>query len=233
MADRAGWPRIVVVTDRRRLVRRIGAEPDAWPELLQAQIAGALAGGADLVQVREPDLEGGRLARFLRRTFEHLPAAAGRVVVNDRVDVAWVTGAAGVHLAERSVTVDEARALLPPGKAWVIGRSVHEQRSAAAASRAADYLLAGTVQASASKAPAWRLLGWEGLAEVVRAAGGTPVVAIGGLGADQVDAVLQAGAVGLAGIGCFLPEPGDTVEVSVQARVGALRKAFDKVGGEP
>jgi thiamine-phosphate pyrophosphorylase len=204
MADRAGWPRIVVVTDRHRLLRRLGAGPDAWPELLQAQIAGALAGGADLVQVREPDLEGGRLARFLRWTFERLPAAAGRVVVNDRVDVAWVTGAAGVHLPERSVKVDEARALLPPGKAWVIGRSVHE-----------------------------RLLGWDGLAEVVRAAGGTPVVAIGGLGADQVDAVLQAGAVGLAGIGCFLPEPGDTLEASVQERVGALRKAFDKVGGEP
>src|SRR5512139_4063630 len=132
MADRAGWPRIVVVTDRHRLLRQMGAEPDAWPELLQAQIAGALAGGADLVQVREPDLEGGRLARFLRWTFECLPAAAGRVVVNDRMDVAWVTGAAGVHLPERSVTVDEARALLPPGKAWVIGRSVHERSAAAA-----------------------------------------------------------------------------------------------------
>lgn len=230
MGEAARWPRVLVVTDRKRLVRQLAARPDAWPDLLEAQIAGALAGGADLVQVREPDLPAGLLVRFLRGLFERMPASTARIVVNDRVDVAWVTGAAGVHLTERSLSVEDARTLLPAGRHWVIGRSVHEPSSAAACAAAA-YLVAGTVLPSASKPDVRRQLGWAGLAEIAHAADKTPVVAIGGLGPGDVRAVLDAGAVGVAGIGCFLPEPGCAVAPSVRERVLAMRKEFDTTRG--
>jgi thiamine monophosphate synthase len=86
-------------------------------------------------------------------------------------------------------------------------------------------LLAGTVQASGSK-PSGRLLGWTGLSAIVRAAEGTPVVAIGGLGVDEGSNVRRAGAVGIAGIGCFLPEPGRDIVASVRERVCAIQHAL-------
>ena len=231
MPDRAAWPRILVVTDRHRLVRRRHLPPDAWPDVLQAQIAGALDGGADLVQVREPDLEARALAWFLRRLFEAVPDSARHVVVNDRSDVAWVTGAAGVHLTERSLDLADIRRLRPADKKWVTGRSVHDPAMAARC-RDASYLVAGTVQPSASKPAGWEVLGWAGLAAIVEAAGNTPVVAIGGLAAADAPAVHRAGAIGIAGIGCFLPDAGGDIARSVRARVQVMQKAFDSTGGE-
>jgi thiamine-phosphate pyrophosphorylase len=230
MADGAGWPRVLLVTDRRRLVARMGARDEDWPELLGSQVEAALAGGADLVQVREPDLTARVLARFLRQLFERLPDRGRRVVVNDRADVAMVTGAGGVHLTELSPDPADVRRLRPADKRWVMGRSVHDPGTAGR-HRDADYLLAGTVRASASKPAGWRVLGWEGLAAIVRAAGTTPVVAIGGLTAGDAEAVRRAGAVGLAGIGCFLPEAGADLGWSVRSKVERIRMAFDSTGG--
>ena len=53
----ARWPRVMLVTDRRRLVAETGAPGDDWAGVLTAQIRGAVAGGVDLIQVREPDLD--------------------------------------------------------------------------------------------------------------------------------------------------------------------------------
>jgi thiamine-phosphate pyrophosphorylase len=222
---------VLVVTSRHRLIERAGALAGAWPDLLLAQIAGALEGGADLIQVREPDLDAGALSRFLRRLFHEIPGSQRRVLVNDRADIAWVTGAAGVHLTERSLDLEDVRRLLPADKKWVMGRSVHDAATAARC-RTASYLLAGTVRTSGSKPPDWSLLGWEGLTAVVREAADTPVVAIGGLGAGDVPAIRRAGAQGLAAIGCFLPESGLDIAASVQDRVHAVRRAFDTLGGE-
>jgi thiamine-phosphate pyrophosphorylase len=189
---------------------------------LLAQVAGAIEGEADLIQVREPDLGAAALTAFLRRLFREIPGSSARVVVNDRADVAQVTGAAGVHLTERSLELEDVRRLFSSDKRWVVGHSVHDADTAAR-SRSASYLLAGTVQTSGSKPSGWRLLGWTGLAAVVRAAEDTPVVAIGGLSAEAAPEVRRAGAAGIAGIECFLPEPGRDIAASVRERVCAVR----------
>jgi thiamine-phosphate pyrophosphorylase len=220
---------VLVVTSRRRLTAQCKLPAEAWQAPLLAQVAGALAGGADLVQVREPDLDAGPLAAFLRRLFREVPGSASRVVVNDRLDVALATGAAGVHLTDRSVGLEDIQPLIPADKGFVTGRSVHDPATAARC-RAASYQLAGAVLASASKPAGWRLLGWSGLADVVRAAGTTPVVAIGGMTAEHVPAARRAGATGVAGIGCFLPSAGEDIASSVQARVRAVRQAFEATG---
>lgn len=229
-AEAAPWPRVIVVTARGRLIERAGARPDAWPDLLLAQVSGALDGGADLVQLREPDLEAASLLPFLRRLFHDVPGSASRVVVNDRADVAWAAGAAGVHLTERSMDLQDVRQLSSTDKKWVMGRSVHDPESAAR-NRLADYLIAGTIRPSGSKPADARLLGWEGLGAVVAAAAGTPVVAIGGLGPSDVAEVLRRGATGLAGIGCFLPDSGRAVAASVRDHVHAVREAFSRRSG--
>jgi thiamine-phosphate pyrophosphorylase len=218
---------VIVVTARGRLVERAGGRPEAWPDLLLEQVSGALEGGADLVQVREPDLGAGLLTQFLRRLFLEIPGSAKRVVVNDRADVAWAAGAAGVHLTERSISVEDVRSLSSADKKWVMGRSVHDPDTAAR-NRGADYLIAGTIRPSASKAAGIRLLGWAGLEAVVAAAAGTPVVAIGGLGPADVAEALARGATGLAGIGCFLPDLGRPVASSVRDHVHRVREAFPR-----
>jgi thiamine-phosphate pyrophosphorylase len=216
---------VLLVTSRHRLVECAAADHADWPHLLLAQIAGALEGNADLIEVREPDLGASALAAFLRRLFREIPGSAARVVVNDRADVANVTGAAGVHLSERSLELEDVRQLFSSDKKWVMGRSVHDPATAATC-RGASYLLAGTVQASGSKPSGWRLLGWTGLAAIVRAAESTPVVAIGGLSAGEALEVRRAGAVGIAGIGCFLPQPGRDIVASVRERVCAVQHAL-------
>ncbi|MCC7032671.1 MAG: thiamine phosphate synthase [Acidobacteria bacterium] len=227
-----GWPRVVLVTSRRRLVRGVGAAEDTWPAVMAEQIRGAVAGGADLIQVREPDVEAGPLSRFLRAVFTGVPGSRARIVVNDRLDLALAVGAAGVHLPERGFDVGDVSRLVEPGPRWVTGRSVHSIE-AVRRSSGASYLLAGTVLATASKPDGWPLLGWEGLRSVASAARGTPVVAIGGLTAGDVPRVVASGATGMAAIGWFIPDSGRGVREFVQERVAALQFAFDRVGTVP
>ena len=115
-------PLLCLVTDRRRLagvarparLRGAGAAP--------AQIEGAVAGGVDLVQIRERDLDGGRSAGLVRDAVRMAAGSATRIVVNDRVDVAVACGAHGVHLRENGVPAAGARRA---GARLLIGRSVH------------------------------------------------------------------------------------------------------------
>jgi thiamine-phosphate diphosphorylase len=144
-------------------------------------------------------------------------------MVNDRVDVAVAANAGGVHLREHSISVEAAATIRSEG--FRIGRSVHSREAAKAAHRA-NYLIAGTVLATAAKASA-PLLGWGGLAAVVEAAGDLPVFAIGGLTRESVPDLVASGARGLAAIGAFIPEQGVDLAPFVQKTVGELRFAFD------
>jgi thiamine-phosphate pyrophosphorylase len=219
----------MLVTDRHQLVARTGADPDQWQLLLTAQIRGAVAGGIDLVQVREPDLDSATLSRFLGELFEAVPGSQERVVVNDRGDLARRVGARGVHLKEASPAYRHVAADGLADKRWVTGRSVHGP-GPAADSGAMTYLLAGTVAASPSKPAGWTTLGWSGLKAVVDAAGGRPVLAIGGLSVADIPSVVRSGAAGLAGISLFIPQRASHLADFVQHRVGEMRLGFDSLG---
>ena len=189
-----------------------------------AQIEGAIRGGIDLVQIRERDLEGGALARLVRDALYMAEGSATRILVNDRIDVALATGA-GVHLRESSVGCTIVRRLWP---AMTIGRSVHSVESVARAVDA-DYLIAGTIFPTDSKRDAV-LLGPDGLARIVRHAGGRPVLAIGGVTIAQLPAIAGAGAQGIAAIGAFMPDrSAQNVTEAVEKRVKRTRFAFDTI----
>jgi len=220
------------VTDRRRLAER---RPDAALALTD-QVAGAARAGVDLVQIREPDLDGGQLAALTRRCLDAARGTPTRVLVNDRLDVALAAGAHGVHLRASSFGAARARGLAPAG--FIVGRSVHGAGEAHAAARAggADYLIGGTVFESASKAAGHPVLGLEAFGRLARAAG-VPVLAIGGLTVERATAAISSGAAGVAAIGLFLPVPGGDPGMAAARAVEALRAAFatagsGKLGGE-
>ena len=214
---------LCLVTHRRRLGAALGLAPSQWVDALRAQVLAAAAAGIDLVQVREPDLDAASLARLVSAVIADTRQTATRILVNDRLDVALAAGAAGVHLKERSFSVANARTLAPAG--FWIGRSVHDAKTAAVAG-SADYLVAGTVLSTVSK-PAVSCLGWAGLSEVVKAAGGRPVLAIGGIDLPSIPFVAVSGAAGVAAIGAFVPERGQGLSEFVQKRVMDMRLGFD------
>jgi thiamine-phosphate pyrophosphorylase len=217
---------ICLVTDRHRLVPP-GTADDVATRCLLTQLHHAVEAGVDLIQVRERDLEASALASLVR---EALAAARGtptRVIVNDRVDVALACGADGVHLRGDSMGVALVRRLAPAP--FIIGRSVHAVDDVAAAG-GADYLIAGTVFASASKPHAASLLGVDGLRAIVRAAT-APVLAIGGVSAENVPDVAAAGASGIAAISLFVRAGGPARgcrACALQDLVAAVRGRFDQ-----
>jgi thiamine-phosphate pyrophosphorylase len=214
---------VCLVTDRCRLGRAVAAPPERWTTILVTQIRAAVEAGVDLVQLRETDLEASALFRLAAAILHDVPGSRRRLVINERLDVALASGAAGVHLRERSFAVDAARRLAQEG--FRIGRSVHDVASVDAA-QSADYLIAGTVLSTPSKAVS-RLLGWEGLAAIVSAAKGRPVLGIGGLTATSMPALAASGAAGLAAIGAFIPDPDQDLTAFVQDTVRNLRLVFD------
>ncbi len=195
--------RLCLVTDRRRLAG-VDASPGEARRCLIEQIRYAAAAGVDLIQVRERDLEAADLARLVTDLLDAARGTPTRIVVNDRMDVALACGADGVHLRADSLDVADARRLAPPG--FLIGRSVHHADEAVRAA-GADYLIAGTVFPSTSKPDRARWLGAGGLQEIVRATR-TPVLAIGGVTEDRLEAIVATGAAGFAAIGLFLGSGG-------------------------
>ena len=121
-------------------------------------------------------------------------AAGAFLVANDRVDVALVAGLDGVHLGQLSMAPAVVRPLLRQGT-WV-GVSVHDPEEAQAAGADADYLVVGTVFATASH-PGRTGSGPAGVARV-RAVVGLPLFATGGVTAERVPEVVVAGAQGVA-----------------------------------
>jgi thiamine-phosphate diphosphorylase len=152
------------------------------------------------------------------------------VIVNDRLDVALACGAGGVHLRADSAPASAVRQRVPEG--FLVGQSVHRVEEAVVAAPHVDYLIAGTVWPSASKATLPRCLGPDGLAEIVRAVR-VPVLAIGGVDHNRLAAVAAAGAAGAAAIGLF--QDLDTAPARCRATqltgiVDRARARFDRTG---
>jgi thiamine-phosphate pyrophosphorylase len=136
-----------------------------------------------------------RVARMARRICD---AAGAALIVNDRLDVALAAGADGVHLGQTDLPVADARRLAP---ALWIGVSTHDLAQVRAACEAgADYLGFGPVFATTTKQRPDPVQGLDGLRAAVVAAGGRPVVAIGGMTAAAAGEVHRAGAHAICAI---------------------------------
>ena len=161
----------------------------------------ALAGGVDIVQLRDKGSPGeqrfGPLeARDELATLEVLADAARRhgalVAVNDRADIARAAGADVLHLGQRDLPLTVARDIVGPGV--VIGRSTHdESQVAGAAAEAADYFCVGPCWPTPTK-PDRPAPGLPLVRAAADLAGAKPWFAIGGIDHDRLPEVLAAGA---------------------------------------
>ncbi len=178
----------------------------------------AVAGSADVVQLRAKDSDAKALLETARRIREVTRAKATLFIVNDRLDVAILSGADGVHLGQDDIPVAEARRMVPPG--FIIGVSTGTVEEALNAERdGADYLGLGPVFPTTSKDDAGPVCGLELLREV-KSAVRIPVVAIGGITLDNAASVMESGADGLAVISAVLvPEDMGSACLELRQRV--------------
>jgi thiamine-phosphate pyrophosphorylase len=184
----------------------------------------ALAGGADVVQLRDKKLLG-RDLYLLAGELRKLTASTGALlIVNDRMDVALAAGADGVHLGQDDLPVAAARRIAPPG--FLIGASVGSVEEAVRAERdRADYVVLSPIFPTGSKADAGPGHGLEVLRNV-RSAVTVPVLAIGGIGPHDVGTVIGAGADGVAVISAVLDQADvEAAARDIRARVVKAKRA--------
>lgn len=173
--------------------------------LLRDRIARAAAAGVDWIQIREKDLDSRSLIELTRLAVAVTRSTPTRIFVNDRLDVALAAGAAGVHLGEQSLPLERVSEWRRSagGPDFQVGVSCHSLESAQAAERGgANFTFFGPVYATPSKASFGPPQGLERLREVSGAVA-IPVLAIGGINAENARACLDAGAAGVAAIRLF------------------------------
>ncbi|MER7014854.1 thiamine phosphate synthase [Saccharopolyspora sp. NPDC000359] len=159
----------------------------------------ALAGGVDIVQLRDKQPGGAPLeARHELAALEVLAEACIRhgalLAVNDRADIALAAEADILHLGQDDLPVDVARRVV--GDHIAVGRSTHDvvQADAAAAEPGVDYFCTGPVWTTPTK-PGRAAAGLDLVEHAAEHRGhGRPWFAIGGIGPDNLDDVLKAGA---------------------------------------
>ena len=168
----------------------------AGPRGILSVAEAAIAGGADVIQLREKDLPTAELVR-LGTVLRELTRRTGRIfIVNDRVDVALAVDADGVHLGQDDMPIPIARRLLGPEK--IIGGSAGNLEEARVCLEAgADYIGVGPIYRTGTKADAGAPVG-PALITAIKELTGLPIVAIGGIDAQNARAPIVAGADGVA-----------------------------------
>ena len=170
---------------------------------LDEQIRRLADGGATLVQVRDKYAPSRAFYESARDALQIARDRNVRILINDRIDIALVCDADGVHLGQEDVPPDEARRLL--GDKAVIGFSTHTMDQVKAALRLpVDYIAFGPIFPTSTKEKADPVVGLALLAEVKSLAGAMPVVAIGGIDETTILSVMNAGADSAAVISSVL-----------------------------
>jgi len=177
----------------------------------------AIKGGADTIQFRQKVGTTREMIEIVRQLKQLCLDSGVTLIVNDRVDVAIAAEADGVHLGQNDFPIALARKLL--GESRIIGGSASSLEEAQKClAEGADYIGFGPVYQTASKADADPVTGIKLLKQTVEAIP-LPIIAIGGISADNTPEVIQAGAWGIAVISavCCQEDPEQATRVLRQA----------------
>ena len=183
--------RLIVVTDAAL----------ASPRSLDDVVRAALDGGASAIQLRDKTADPATLLEQAHALLPLVRRYGALLFINDRLDVALAAGADGVHLGPDDLPVAAARAVAPK---MLIGYSTDDPDSARAAERdGATYIGCGAVFGTRTKDVGEEAIGLARLSAVVDAVT-IPVVAIGGITLENVRAVVQSGATGVAAVSALM-----------------------------
>lgn len=175
---------------RLRDARLYAITPDAEPAEVERLVAAWLRGGVDVVQLRQKTMPRGRLLELAGALAGACAAAGALLVVNDHLDVAMLSDAAGVHLGADDLSVAAARRVAGPD--LVVGASASSPESGLEAeAEGADYLGTGPAYATPLK-PEKSVIGPAGVARVA-AVVTIPVFAIGGIERSRLPELRAAG----------------------------------------
>ncbi|MDO8793785.1 MAG: thiamine phosphate synthase [Vicinamibacterales bacterium] len=160
-----------------------------------------LDAGARVFQLRAKGIGAGAFADLGRAVVARTAETGAVVIINDRVDVALVSGASGAHVGQDDLLPTAARAQLGPEA--IIGLSTHtDAQVRAAVTEPVSYIAVGPVFDTATKATGYAAVGPASVARARDLAGPTcPVVAIGGITPANAADVIAAGAAAVAVIG--------------------------------
>lgn len=158
---------------------------------LEAVLTGLADAGAQWVQLRGKQLSSGELFRECRRLVALARPRGLKVIVNDRADLAWLSGADGVHLGQEDLPVAEARRIL--GEKAIIGFSTHGlEQARQARDSLVDYLAVGPVFPTRTKENPDPVVDRQELV-AIREEVAKPLVAIGGITLENVRPLFQSG----------------------------------------
>ncbi|WP_294514966.1 thiamine phosphate synthase [uncultured Intestinimonas sp.] len=178
--------RLYAITDRRAL--------PAGVTLAQAVVA-ALDGGVTCLQLREKTASAGEILALARTLLPLCRARRVPLLINDRVDIALAAGADGVHLGQEDLPLPEARALLGPDR--ILGATAHTVEEALRAqAEGADYLGVGAMFPTGTKTDTVPTSA--DTLKAICAAVSIPVVAIGGVNAQNLPTLAGTGIAGAA-----------------------------------
>jgi thiamine-phosphate pyrophosphorylase len=162
-------------------------------------------GGAQLVQIRDKSTPVGELLRDLQHCVEFARKRNVTLMVNDRCDLVLSCQAMGVHLGQEDIPPAAARAILERNQ--IIGFSTHSLAQVRdACHMPIQYIGFGPVYGTSTKANASPTVGLRRLRNACRVSA-VPVVAIGGIGLNQVSSVLNSGAASAAVISALMTAP--------------------------
>ena len=184
---------LYLVTDRRWL-----GERTLWDSVEEA-----ILGGVTLVQLREKEISSKEYLELAQRVKEVTDRHGIPLIINDRIDIALAIDADGVHLGPEDLPVPIARKLLGDGK--IIGASAASVDEALLfQAQGADYLGVGAVFPTATKQGTEKV-GLDDLREI-KSAVHIPVVAIGGINAENARPVMETGVDGVAVVSAIMDQ---------------------------
>lgn len=175
--------------------------------------------GVRLFQYRDKRGDAGAVLREARRLAECLEGSGCLLILNDYADLVGPSGCGGLHVGQGDVGGFEAREMV--GEGCVLGVSTHKEAQVKGAGcGAADYVAIGPVYRTSTKGDAETAVGVEGV-RMARGLTRKPLVGIGGISVERVEAVMEAGADAVAVIGA-LYRPGRSVGANARELLRAV-----------
>ena len=189
-------------------------------ETLYSQVEKTLEGGTTFVQLREKELDEAHFLKEAKEIKELCARYRVPFVINDNVDIALEMDADGVHVGQSDMEAGAVREKLGPDKILGVSARTVEQ-ALLAQERGADYLGVGAVFATGSKADAAELP-HETLKAICEAVS-IPVVAIGGITAENISQLKGTGICGVAVISAIYAQN------NIKEAAEELKEAVDKI----